>query len=154
MIFEKPVAYLPHRPPMVLLDEVISVDEINTECRVRVAEDSCLGPFLDEQGDLPAYFALELISQCVGVWSGFLNKQAGKTVIPLGMVLGARGLECKSPSFKAGCELKVETAALMNDGRFGSCQGKISCGDEVLCTGRVNVYQATEAELDKLFARN
>ena len=65
-----PSEYLPHDAPMMLLEEVIDVTDSSTHCRVSVTHDSVLAPFIDAQGNLPGWFALELMAQTVGVWSG------------------------------------------------------------------------------------
>ncbi|VDZ83865.1 Uncharacterised protein [Kluyvera intermedia] len=61
-----PGDYLPHDAPMLLLEEVISVTDDTATCRVTVSPDGVLAPFLDAQGNLPAWFALELMAQTVG----------------------------------------------------------------------------------------
>ena len=47
-------------------------------------------------------FALELMAQTVGVWSGWHRHQQGKNSIELGMVLGARELLCTAGILPAG----------------------------------------------------
>lgn len=86
-----PGAYLPHDAPMLLLEEVVSVSDDSAVCRVTVSPSGVLAPFLDPDGNLPGWFALELMAQTVGVWSGWHRHQQGKNSIELGMVLGARG---------------------------------------------------------------
>ena len=64
-----PREYLPHEPPMVLIDEVIYVDDNKAVTRCYVNRNGVLSPFLNENGDLPAFFALEIFAQSVGVWN-------------------------------------------------------------------------------------
>ena len=151
--YKKPVDYLPHRPPMVLLDRVISVSDTEAVCELDITRDSAAAPFLSEDGTLPAYFSLELISQTVGVWSGYQNQKAGRENVPLGMVLSARDLKSETAEYPLGCTLTVHIETLMSDGTIGSCQGEISIDGTVVSSGRVNVYQATQAQLAELFRR-
>ena len=89
-----PREYLPHEPPMVLIDEVIYVDDNKAVTRCYVNRNGVLSPFLNENGDLPAFFALEIFAQSVGVWNGYMQKES-KNKIKIGMLLGTRNFKIK-----------------------------------------------------------
>ncbi|KEY58547.1 3-hydroxydecanoyl-ACP dehydratase [Serratia sp. DD3] len=146
-----PVNYLPHDAPMLLLAEVVSVSEESAHCRVAVTADSVLAPFLDGQGNLPGWYALELMAQTIGVWSGWHRQQQGQQSITLGMVLGARELVCTAGSLPAGAVLDIEVKLLMQDQRFGSFDCTICVENHTLATGRVNTFQPAPEELTLLF---
>lgn len=110
-----------------------------------------LAPFLNADGDLPGWYALELMAQTVGVWSGWHRQQQGQEHIALGMVLGARELICASGRFAAGLTLDITVKLLMQDERFGSFECAISANEETLATGRVNTFQPSAEELTSLF---
>jgi len=63
--------YLPHQAPMVLLENVVEVTEDTAQCSVVVSRESVLAPFLNARGALPAWYAIELIAQTIGGWSGW-----------------------------------------------------------------------------------
>lgn len=146
-----PGDYLPHDAPMLLLEEVVSVTEETAICRVAVTPDGVLSPYLDPQGNLPGWFALELMAQTVGVWSGWHRQQKGLEAMPLGMVLGARELICAAGALPGGKTLSVAISRLMQDERFGSFECTIDAGAEPLASGRVNTFQPTAEELHSLF---
>lgn len=146
-----PAAYLPHGAPMLLLDEVLNVAEESAVCRVTVAPEGVLGTFLDLDGNLPGWFALELMAQTVGVWSGWHRLQRGLEASTLGMVLGARELVCEAGTLPGGQTLTIAITRLMQDDRFGSFDCAIHVGSRTLATGRVNTFQPTAAELSTLF---
>lgn len=146
-----PGEYLPHDAPMLLLDNVVSVREDAAVCRVTVTRDGILAPFLDPQGNLPGWFALELMAQTVGVWSGWHRHQQGQGAISLGMVLGARELICAAGVLPAGRTLTITVKLLMQDERFGSFECAITAELETLATGRVNTFQPSAEELHSLF---
>lgn len=146
-----PGDYLPHDAPMLLLEDVISVTEDVAVCRVAVSADSVLAPFLDEKRQLPGWYALELMAQTVGVWSGWHRHQQGQSAISLGMVLGARELVCAAGHFPGDATLTVTVNLLMQDQRFGSFECSINAGNDTLATGRVNTFQPTSEELTTLF---
>ncbi|HEM0012127.1 TPA: 3-hydroxy-fatty acyl-ACP dehydratase, partial [Escherichia coli] len=102
-----PGAYLPHDAPMLLLEDVVSVSDDSAVCRVTVSPSGVLAPFLDPDGNLPGWFALELMAQTVGVWSGWHRHQQGKNSIELGMILGARELLCTAGILPAGQTLTI-----------------------------------------------
>lgn len=146
-----PGDYLPHDAPMLLLDEVANVTADTAICRVTVSAEGVLAPFLDLQGQLPGWFALELMAQTVGVWSGWHRHQQGQESISLGMVLGARELVCAAGVLPAGVTLNIHVKLLMQDERFGSFECTIEANEETLATGRVNTFQPTQEELTTLF---
>lgn len=146
-----PGDYLPHDAPMLLLEEVISVTDETATCGVTVSASSVLAPFLDPEGNLPGWFALELMAQTVGVWSGWHRHQQGQRSISLGMVLGARELICAAGTLPAGTVLVITVKLLMQDERFGSFECTISAGEEPLASGRINTFQPTAEELHSLF---
>ncbi|MGD8107241.1 3-hydroxy-fatty acyl-ACP dehydratase [Pantoea sp. FN0302] len=146
-----PVAYLPHDAPMLLLDDVVCVTDSGAHCRVAVNRDGVLAPFLDAQGNLPGWFALELMAQTVGVWSGWHRQRRGQQSIALGMVLGARELVCAVGHLPGGVTLDINVSLLMQDERFGSFDCAIRIDEETAATGRVNTFQPTAEELNSLF---
>lgn len=151
MSYLSPVDYLPHDAPMLLLESVDNVTEESAVCRVTVNGQGVLAPFLNATGDLPGWYALELMAQTVGVWSGWHRQQQGHSAISLGMVLGARELVCAAGQFAANSVLNINVKLLMQDERFGSFECAITAGDATLATGRVNTFQPTQEELTSLF---
>jgi predicted hotdog family 3-hydroxylacyl-ACP dehydratase len=146
-----PGAYLPHDAPMLLLESVLNVTDEQAVCQVTVNRQGVLAPFVDACGNLPGWYALELMAQTVGVWSGWHRQQKGEAQITLGMVLGARELKCVAGEFAADSVLDITVSLLMQDERFGSFDCVITAGGEPLATGRVNTFQPTTEELTTLF---
>ncbi len=146
-----PGAYLPHDAPMLLLETVLNVTDEQAVCQVAVSRHGVLAPFLDASGNLPGWYALELMAQTVGVWSGWHRQQRGEVQISLGMVLGARELKCTSGEMSADSVLDITVTLLMQDERFGSFDCIITAGGETLASGRVNTFQPTPEELTTLF---
>lgn len=148
-----PGAYLPHDAPMILLEEVITVTGDCAHCRVTVDKQGVLAPFIDADGNLPGWYALELMAQSIGVWSGWHRQQRGDENSALGMVLGARELTCVAGEFPANTVLDIHVKLLMQDERFGSFDCTIQAHATTLATGRVNTFQPTKEELTSLFTQ-
>lgn len=151
MSYLSPADYLPHDAPMMLLERVERVTDSSAVCSVTVDGHGVLAPFLNVDGDLPGWFALELMAQTVGVWSEWHRLQKGLPHSPLGMVLGARELVCDAGHFAAGSTLIITIERLMQDERFGSFECAIHADNVSLATGRVNTFQPSEEELTTLF---
>jgi predicted hotdog family 3-hydroxylacyl-ACP dehydratase len=151
--FLPPEAYLPHRAPMLLLDRVINVTADSVICQVSVDPEGVLRPFLTPQGELPAWFGVEIMAQTVGVWSGFHAREQGVTQIRPGMLLGGRGYRAAAATFPAGANLQVMMHLLMRDARLGSFEGEIRHGDRCLASGRLNTWQPDDDELQPLLAQ-
>lgn len=150
-LFLLPEAYLPHDAPMVLLERVMAVSENDVHCQVTVNRRGVLAPFIDAQGNLPGWYALELMAQTIGVWSGWHRQNQGEAHIALGMVLGARELICDAGVLPADATLDIHAHLLMQDSRFGSFECRILIDDAPVATGRVNTFQPTPDELTSLF---
>ncbi|MDX7997955.1 3-hydroxy-fatty acyl-ACP dehydratase [Xenorhabdus sp. Reich] len=145
--------YLPHEAPMVLLEKIISVSGDHVHCQVTVSKDGVLSPFLNGEGHLPGWFAIEIMAQTIGVWSGWHRKERKEEDSALGMLLGGRAMRCQVPVFRQGSVLDIHMNLLLQDEKFGSFEGEISCRDTVLVTGRLNTYQPNKTELTQLINR-
>lgn len=100
-----PVAeLLPHRPPMVLLDEACGMEGDSFVAKVRITPAS---PFFSGAG-VPSWVGLEYMAQTVAAYSGALGKANGGA-IKVGMLLGTREYAAETPFFAAGEELAVLT---------------------------------------------
>ncbi len=141
--------YLPHDTPMVLVESLCAIGEQHARCRVTVGASGVLRPFLDMNGDLPAWYALEMMAQTIGVWSGWHGRRRGEPPRP-GLLLGARALRCAQPVFPQGSELDICISLLLRDERIGSFECEILRAGETLATGRLNTYQPEENEINQL----
>lgn len=139
--------YLPHATPMVLVEQVVAVTEQTAHCRVRVCRDGVLDPFLNADGELPAWFGIEIIAQTVGVWSGWHARQLSDNPPQPGMLLGGRGYRSHQPMFPAGALLDINVTLLMHDEKIASFEGEISLNGELFASGRLNTYQPDDEEL-------
>lgn len=145
--------YLPHRESMLLLDEVLSVAGGECVCKSTVSPKCRLAMFLDDAGALPGAAGMELLCQCVGVYSGVCRERLGLTAVKLGMVLSCRGYASDLEVFPAGSVLEIRVRELMNDGSVGSFQGEILIDGNLAAGGTVSVYQPSDPELESLFDR-
>jgi len=146
----KPECYLPHEAPMVMLETVHRVTPDQVICSVEVSKKGVLAPFLDQQGNLPAWFGLEIMAQTVGV-SGGWQATAQKTTATKparGMLLGTQAYKVNSASFKPGTLIICEAQLLQSNGQLSSYACRLKEGEQELASARVNVWQAENSATD------
>jgi len=107
---------LPQKPPMVLLDSIVSHTSDETVCSVRIDPSS---GFASADGSIPSWIALEYMAQCAAAHSGLQEREKGKP-IRLGFLLGSRKLNFHVPSFAPGAILRINARSAWNDGELAS----------------------------------
>lgn len=99
----RPIAdYLPHRPPMLLLDRLVEAAESHIVCETLLRVDS---PFCDGAA-VPGWVGIEYMAQTVGVLAGWraLERQLP---IKIGFLVGTRHYRSHVPQFHVGETLRV-----------------------------------------------
>jgi len=94
--------YLPHRPPMVLLDRVVEIAKTHAVCEVTLHVDS---PFCDGAA-VPGWVGIEYMAQTIGVLAGWraLEKQLP---VRIGFLVGTRNYQSHVPQFHVGDVLRI-----------------------------------------------
>ena len=132
-----PVAeVVPHKPPMLLLDQVLSYETDRVTCEVRIGPET---PFL-EDGLVPAVVGIEYMAQAVAAYAGLTAREQGKGA-KIGFLLGCRELTLRTDGFAPGERLVVEARRTWGDADIGSFACKIDRGGEVVAQGVLKVYQ-------------
>ncbi|MDR0247310.1 MAG: 3-hydroxylacyl-ACP dehydratase [Burkholderiales bacterium] len=99
----RPIAdYLPHRPPMVLLDRIVEAAESRIVCEVTLQVDS---PFCDGAA-VPGWVGIEYMAQTVGALAGWraLEKQLP---VKIGFLVGTRHYQSHVSQFRVGDALRI-----------------------------------------------
>jgi predicted hotdog family 3-hydroxylacyl-ACP dehydratase len=128
---------VPHRPPMRLLDELVSESAEVTVCRVRLTGES---PFV-RQGQVPGLVAVEYIAQCIAVHSTLeARRAAGRALRPqIGYLIAVRRFELHRPHFLVGDELIVTARHVWGTEQGAAFHGEVACGDAVAAEGTLTV---------------
>ena len=127
---------VPHRPPMLLLDRVVSYDGERVVCELVLTPDS---PFSD-RGEVPAIVGLEYMAQTIAAGAGLSARGRGQPA-RMGFLLGCRSLSLAVDSFRVGDHLTIEAHRRWGENDLGSFACKVRRGDEVLVEGTLTVYQ-------------
>jgi predicted hotdog family 3-hydroxylacyl-ACP dehydratase len=132
-----PVAELvPHRPPMILIDEILDIGETSLSARVALTERS---PFV-EDGKLPALITLEYMAQSIAAFAGAARRASGKPV-RLGFLIACREMELEVDSLSVGDELEVTVNQIWADELLGSFDCLVTRGGEKISRASLSVYQ-------------
>ena len=132
---------LPHRPPVLLLDRVLSHDTEETVARVTIAADQWLRR---ADGSAPPWLALEYMAQCVAAHEGLLARDEGRP-LPRGYLMGAHGLRLHAAGFAAGEQLEVRASRFRGRPGLGVLSHVCSISSqegELLAEGRLSVALA------------
>ena len=124
---------LPHRPPMVLLDEVLSVDEKD---RSLVAS-ATIRPEWREN-----WSAIELMAQAAAALAGVFDRVSGssRTARP-GFLLGTRRIKFAVPAFEVGRTYLVTAKDVFSDAESASFECTVRDGDEVVASAVLNAFR-------------
>jgi len=115
---------LPHRPPMTLLAQVISV-EVPGEA-VAVADTSLGSIFYDpDLGGIPACVALEYMAQTMALAVGADQRRKGEPP-QVGFVLGTHRLDVRVAAFKRDIRYVVKAVCACADDTVASFDCSIS----------------------------
>lgn len=109
---------LTHRPPMVMLADVVSVDGDGLARAVADVSDSSI--FFDrELGGVPACAAMEYMAQTVALMVGE-NRRIKGLPPKVGFLLGTRKMDVTVPAFKRGVRYEIEAKCVYVDDEFAS----------------------------------
>jgi predicted hotdog family 3-hydroxylacyl-ACP dehydratase len=143
MLVSKPPigVLLPHGPPMILLDEVLSSDETSLSAALTIRENSL---FLEARG-VPAHIGIEYMAQACGAYAGLKALERGEPV-RIGLLLGTRGYEARVRWFHVADYLVVSVSETYRDGHMGAFDCRIDRQRELVATAQLNVYQPDDPE--------
>ena len=140
--------FLPHRPPMIMLAELISVDVPGVASAVPDTSPSCI--FYDpELKGVPACAALEYMAQTMALAVGEERRRRGQTP-KVGFVLGTRRLEVKVATFESGKRYVANAKCVYAETEFASFDCSITDPDgATVATALLTAYQPSERVLEQ-----
>ena len=148
MTIYTPEQLLPHRAPMLLLDEMLDCCVERASSRVTINDESS---FCDPAlGGVPAWVGVEYMAQTIGAWAGAQRLAHGKSIV-VGFLLGARRYESSTEIFPLGSELTVQIDVLYSEAEgLGSFACRIDgCtpdGDTLTANARINAFLPEQPE--------
>ncbi len=145
--------YLPHRPPMILIDNILTSQSEHFSCGLAITEQS-LG-YAKGLGGVPSWFGIEYMAQTIAAFNGVHGSetnQAKPHEVEIGFLIGIRNYQVKHPLFPLDARLEIHVAADLVMNNSGSFQCKILQNGCELASGSLTTYKPDNETLEKLKA--
>ncbi len=127
--------FLPHRPPMQLVDRLLAVDGDEGLVAANLAPGN---PLLGDDGALDSVALIELIAQGYAAIQGYVDRCAGRPP-GRGFLVGIRRAELFAPARLGECLLvRVRTVARVNT--FVVIEGEVRSGGTLLATAALKLW--------------
>lgn len=128
---------LPHKFPMVLVDDVLeyNLEKHSVSAIVKIYEDKM---FFDKSiNGMPALVGIEFMAQAIGCYSYFANDMRPPRI---GFLLGTRLYKNTLPYFENGKTYKVTAQEVFTDNELVSFECLIYNDNEVCSEAVINAY--------------
>ncbi len=136
MVYPALRSLIPHRPPMILIDELVHWDAHEVVCSVTLRDDA---PFVAD-GRAPALVSIEYFAQAVAAFYGYLSRNSRQ--FTMGMLLGTRELELRTDYLHVGDVLTVTGHEQWSGGGLAQFRCELLRGPEVLALASISVLHA------------
>ena len=124
---------IPHRPPMRLLDEVLSVD---------LASETLVAAFTARRDWCANWVAIELMAQAAAALAGAADRAEGRDGPPRpGFLLGTRRLTLDLPAFTVGRRYTVRAQSVFRDAESASFDCAVLDGARTVASATLNAYR-------------
>jgi predicted hotdog family 3-hydroxylacyl-ACP dehydratase len=136
-----PIAgYLPHQPPMRLLDDIIEITEARAVCRATIRPDCVFA--ID--GRVHPAAMIEYVAQACAVYAGAVSAQSGGGP-RLGMIMACREVDFAVDAFAVGDELTIAAQKVFAGSQMAAFTGTVLRGGQVCATLQLSVVDAEYA---------
>jgi predicted hotdog family 3-hydroxylacyl-ACP dehydratase len=132
---------VPHRAPMLLLDELVAFDERSATCALTIREDSIFA----QDGRVPAWAALEYCAQCIAVYAGLRARAKGQ-LPSVGLLVAAREMTLEIDAFEQGDRLLVDARWDYGEARVGRFDCAVRRLEAVVVKASITVYQLEDRD--------
>jgi len=129
--------YLPHQPPMLLIDDLVEVTELRAVCRTVIHPDCVFA--ID--GRVHPAAMIEFVAQVCAIYAGAISASGGGPP-RLGLIMACREAEFAVDAFAVGDELTIVAAKAFGGNQMASFTGTVSRGDALCATIQLSVVDA------------
>lgn len=128
-------AFIPHRPPMQLVDTLISFSDAAAVVEATPSADCIL---ISENGALDETALVELLAQGYAVVKGYEDTQAGEEISE-GYLVGVRKLRITGQA-RAGERLLINIRTVGRFEGFAVAEGEIVRAEETIASGTIKLW--------------
>lgn len=138
---------IPHRPPMLMMDEVVTAGDDNAHVRCVIRENHV---FYDPAlGGVPTWIGIEIMAQTIAAGAGELARRKNEPA-PIGFLLGTRDYQAEVDVFPLHMPLDVYALQEMESSGMTVFRCRIESQDRLLASSLLNVYRAPAGTLDRV----
>jgi predicted hotdog family 3-hydroxylacyl-ACP dehydratase len=134
MTYPALTSFMPHRPPMLLLDTLVEHGETLVVCDKTFREGE---PFV-ENGAVSALVTIELFAQAAAAHFGYAGYVKGGAMSS-GALLGARRIDLDVPTFSVGERLVIRATQVMFMAPAAQYECELEQAGRVVARGSINV---------------
>jgi predicted hotdog family 3-hydroxylacyl-ACP dehydratase len=127
---------LPHRPPMLWLDELLSYDESRARCRVTVRTDH---PFFHDD-ELDVTVCIEWMAQAVATLVGLRDRAEGSKPRE-GYLIAIPEATFEIQAFALNETLEIEATRIWGDDRLASFMCRVERDGTPVARAQLSVYR-------------
>ena len=128
---------IPHRAPMALIDEVVSVD---------LAAGTLVAAFSARREWSESWAAVEYMAQTAAALAGAADRAAGHVGAPRpGFLLGTRRMDLALARFEPGRRYTAKATSVFADADSASFECEIMDGDAVVASATLNAFRPPDA---------
>jgi predicted hotdog family 3-hydroxylacyl-ACP dehydratase len=138
-----PVAsYLPHRPPMLLIDHIDEITPRHAVCRTTIQPDCVFA----RDGFVHPSAMIEFVAQVCAIAATGTTTQSGEPP-RLGVIVSCREVSFTIDRFAIGDELTIAVSKVLGEEELAVFNGTVSRGGEVCVTIQLSAADAKLAGL-------
>ena len=131
------VDYLPHRPPMLLIDTILEVNQNGGACRTTIKPDCVFAV----DGLVHPSAMIEFVAQACAIAAGVTASRTGGPP-RLGFIIGSRECTFDVDHFAVGDELTIAITKVLGEEQIGVFNGTVSRGGVVCVKIQLSVVDA------------
>lgn len=132
---------LPHRPPMLLVDRILTADIARDYicAAVQCSENDLL--YDSELNGIMTSAAVEIMAQSIGLLSGYSDLQRGHRLASMGKLLSIKQYQVYTNVIPVNTPLQAEARGIMNAPPIGVYECKLKAGEQLLAEAELTVLR-------------
>ena len=135
---------VPHEHPMILIDQLLSYDDISASCQVTINANSNF--YNSDKQSVPSFVAIEYMAQSIAAFANANEKDKGGE-IAIGFLVSSRKFKIHVSEFALGAKLKIFIEQLYLDSSgLSAFDCRIEQGNQVVAEAKINIFQPKDAE--------
>jgi len=137
-----PVAdYLPHRPPMLLIDDIVEASRDHVVCRTTIHPDCVFA----RDGLVHPSAMIEFIAQACAIYAGVRAANDGDPP-RVGLIVGCREVSFDVDSFAVGDELTIVATKIFGESQVAAFTGTVSRAGALCVSVHLSVVDAEQTQ--------